>query len=173
MPAGDLVRPETVGAHAVEICRISGMRAGATCPHITEWFAPGTEPVAECNWHRDGRVALPAEYAEWAAQQTSSLVASDTLASAEAHGANDSDVAIPLFRIVSPRNGDRYAVPPGVPSRFATIPLLAAGAASGRTVMWYIDGRRTLESRLTLSPGAHTIRAVSAGAQHEVRVTVE
>ena len=176
IPAGDLVRPETVGAHAVEICRVSGMRAGATCPHVTEWFAPGTEPAQDCNWHRSGAVTLPAEYAEWQAQQRAPL--SSSLAAANVRvgdpvGGHDTVAANTSFRIVSPRNGDRYQIPPGVPARYATVALLVSGGESGRAIAWYVDGRRTKASRLALAPGAHVIRAVADRRHDEVRVVVE
>jgi penicillin-binding protein 1C len=63
---GTLPAPRSVGAVAVEVCRLSGLRAVPGCPSMIEWFLPGTEPTRPCDWHRDGRVVLPAEYAEWA-----------------------------------------------------------------------------------------------------------
>jgi penicillin-binding protein 1C len=63
---GVLPTPASAGARPVEICRLSGLRAVAGCPHMTEWFAPGTEPVDTCDWHRaDGSVVLPREYDTW------------------------------------------------------------------------------------------------------------
>ena len=78
------------------------------------------------------------------------------------------------FRIVSPRNGDRYQIPPGVPARYATVALVAAGSGSEKGVSWFVDGRPAHASRLTLQPGTHSIRAVAGGRVHdEVRVVVE
>jgi hypothetical protein len=74
---------------------------------------------------------------------------------------------------VSPRNGDRYTIPPGVPARFATVALLASGAGSDERIAWYVDGRATHSSRLKLVPGEHIIRAVGSAAHDEVRVVVE
>jgi penicillin-binding protein 1C len=174
MPAGDLVRPEAVGAMAVDICAVSGMLAGPACPRITEWFAPGSVPRAECDWHHDGVLTLPALYAEWAAQAAQAsgerpAAAVQRAAAIEPRG----------FRIVSPKNGDRFSIPPGVPSRYATVALLTAGAPAGEPVAWYVDGRATTSARLTLQPGAHVSRAVAgssrgaAGPHDEVRVEVE
>jgi penicillin-binding protein 1C len=175
MPAGDLVRPEAVGAMAVDICAVSGMLAGPACPRITEWFAPGSVPRAECDWHHDGVLTLPALYAEWAAQAAQAsgerpAAAVQRAAAIEPRG----------FRIVSPKNGDRFSIPPGVPSRYATVALLTAGAPAGEPVAWYVDGRATANARLTLQPGSHVIRAVAggsargaAGPHDEVRVEVE
>jgi len=187
-PPGDLVRPEAVGAVPLDICRVSGMRAGPDCPRVTEWFAPGTVPVAECDWHHDRVLTLPAAYAEWAAQAADP--ASSAIAAADARPSRAGGVEATMrhaavvdsagFRIVSPRDGDRYQVPPGVPARYATVALLAAGAASGQAIEWYVDGRLTRTSRLALEPGEHVIRAVVAGGENrgkgvrdEVRVVVE
>ena len=77
------------------------------------------------------------------------------------------------FRIVSPADGDRYAVPPGVETRYATIPLRAAGAGAA-SVRWFVDGRPYEGERWPLSPGRHVVRAVSArGESAEARIVVE
>jgi hypothetical protein len=67
-----------------------------------------------------------------------------------------------------------------VPSRYATVALLTAGAPAGEPIAWYVDGRATANARLTLQPGSHVIRAVAggsargaAGPHDEVRVEVE
>lgn len=84
---GVLPSPASVGARPVEICRLSGLRAVAGCPHMTEWFAPGTEPTDTCDWHRaDGSVVLPREYATWLERRARDDAAADgaVLASARA-----------------------------------------------------------------------------------------
>ena len=76
------------------------------------------------------------------------------------------------FRILSPLDGDRYQVPPGVDARYATIALRAAGASPG-DVRWFVDGRRAEGTRWPLAAGAHTIRAVSThGDTAAVRIEV-
>jgi len=120
---------------------------------------PGTEPARDCDWHRGGRVQLPAEYAEWAAQ-------------APAIGA----AAIPAaegFRIVSPQNGDRYTVPVGGDPRYATIALRATETGAGSRVRWFVDGREWREGRWRLVPGRHSVRAVNGrGASDVVEIEV-
>jgi penicillin-binding protein 1C len=75
---GVLPTPESAGARPVEICRLSGLRAVAGCPHLTEWFAPGTEPTDTCDWHRaDGSVVLPREYAAWLERRARDDAAAD------------------------------------------------------------------------------------------------
>jgi len=77
------------------------------------------------------------------------------------------------FRIVSPLQGDRYQVPPGVEARYATIALRAAGAPGDAPVRWWVDGAPTRSARWQLRPGRHSIRAVAAsGRVAEVAVEV-
>jgi hypothetical protein len=131
---------------------------------VTEWFAPGTVPEAECDWHRADGLALPAVYAEWLALRRGAEVSAEPVTRAAA--------APEEFRILSPLDGDRYQVPAGVDARYATLPLRAAGAPAG-AVRWYVDGRRVGAARWPLEPGAHRIRAVSTrGDTAEVRVEV-
>ena len=66
-PPGFLPTPESVGATAVPVCLLSGLRAANGCPSTVEWFLPGTEPTRDDDWYRDGRVVLPPEYSEWLA----------------------------------------------------------------------------------------------------------
>jgi 1A family penicillin-binding protein len=50
-PAAPFPRPE--GLVEVEICALSGQRAGPDCPHRREeLFIAGAEPQEECGWHR-------------------------------------------------------------------------------------------------------------------------
>jgi hypothetical protein len=77
------------------------------------------------------------------------------------------------FRIVSPADGDRYAIPAGVEARYSTIPLRAGGRGAAR-VRWSIDGRAYDASRWALVAGEHVVRATSAsGDTAEARIVVE
>ncbi|MDX2193701.1 MAG: penicillin-binding protein 1C [Gemmatimonadales bacterium] len=79
--------------------------------------------------------------------------------------------AAAAVRLLSPRDGDRYAVPPGVPARYATIALRAeAGAAP---LSWEVDGRAHPGGRLRLAPGSHTVVARAGGAATAARIVVE
>ena len=154
-PPGVLPTPPQAGAVAVRVCRLSGLRATPECPQMVEWFIPGTEPDRDCDWHRDGSVVLPAEYAEWRA--TTGAEANPT-----------------AFRITSPQDGDSYGVPVGVNGRYATLALRAAGGSSELGVRWFVDGRETRDSRWQLTPGTHTIRAETPrGERAEVRIEVQ
>ena len=125
---GALPSPATVGAVPVMICRLSGLRATPECPGMVEWFVPGTEPARPCDWHRGASVHLPPEYAEWAEQTVAAPWTAD--AGASAGGSADRE---PLH-ILSPQDGDKYRIPPGVEARYATIALRAAGGAVGHSV---------------------------------------
>jgi penicillin-binding protein 1C len=70
---GVLTTPAEAGAVAAPVCRLSGLSATAECAQLTEWFAPGSQPSAEDDWERGGRVSLPSEYAEWAEQSRSGV----------------------------------------------------------------------------------------------------
>lgn len=160
---GVLPTPAEAGAIPARICRLSGMLATAECPDAVEWFAPGTVPKERCTWHDGGRVVLPQLYAEWLDQAR----ALNSKPAALAQG----DESPTGFRIVSPLDGDRYAVPPSVDARYATIALRASGA--GGDVSWTVDDRPVNSPRLPLVRGAHVVRARSGGESREVRITVD
>jgi penicillin-binding protein 1C len=168
---GALVTPAEVGAVGVPVCRLSGMRATAECAQLTEWFAPGTVPTATDDWERDGRVVLPDEYAEWA-QQFGGSATHGMSATASAH-VDHARADVPRFRILSPQDGDKYAVPTGVDARYATISLRAVGAGAA-PVRWSIDGAPYEGERWSLAPGTHVFKAVTArGDSAEARIAVD
>ncbi|MEO8634748.1 MAG: penicillin-binding protein 1C [Gemmatimonadales bacterium] len=182
-PPGDLARPADLGLVPVTVCRVSGMRATGECPGVTEYFVPGTEPSARCHWHTGGELHLPVEFADWAAssdglaslaQATARSIRPrryDSASVALSH--SDPSLGAPRLTIVSPVDGDRYLIPPGVAARYATIALRAAGGAAGQTVHWYIDDRPTSATRWPLVPGNHRVRAVAGPQRAEVEIVVE
>ena len=162
---GTFTTPAEAGAVSVPVCRLSGLRATATCAQLSEWFAPGTAPTRSDDWEHDGKVTLPVEYAEWARGGLTSV--------AERPIAHTADSAITRFRLVSPLDGDRYAVPTGVEARYATISLRAAGHGAGR-VRWSIDGQPYLSERWPLVIGTHVVKATADdGEIAEARIVVE
>ncbi len=165
-PPGVLPSPRERGAIPVTICRVSGQLAGEHCPTMTEWVQPGRAPTHRCDWHAPEGLRLPAEYAEWAGQMPEAPAPVARLASAGA----ESDSA-GRFRIVTPRDGDRYDVPPGVDPRYATL-ALRAGGAGVTEVRWFVDGRTVRSARWALVSGAHVVRAEAGGARDEVRIEV-
>lgn len=189
LPPGALATPAEAGAMSMPVCRLSGLRATASCAQLTEWFVPGTQPQRDDDWERDGRVTLPEEYAAWASQGLVPAMDGVTLASAhegsrevfaavararEAAVAADSvrELAAPRFRITSPMDGDRYAIPAGVDAHYATISLRTAG--DGAPVRWFVDGEPFSGARWPLRAGVHRFRAQAAtGEVAEARVLVE
>ena len=180
--AGVLTTPAEAGAVKVAVCRLSGLRATQSCAQLGEWFAPGTEPKTADDWEHDGRVMLPVEYADWTRQGLGPLVSDMSPSSARNTRSLPAD-ARPVadsaseranqFRILSPLDGDRYAFPPGVEARYATIPLRAGGPGANR-VRWSIDGRTYSGERWSLVLGPHVVRATSeaTGEVAEARIVV-
>ena len=175
-----LTTPAGAGAAPVSVCRLSGMRATPRCAHLTEWFVRGTEPTRDDDWERDGRVVLPPEYAAWGRGGLAATAEGSARASSSAAPRADTRLvpappvdSTPIFRIISPLEGDRYAVPPGVDAKFASIPLRASGPGAER-VVWSVDGRAYSAARWSLAPGAHVIGATSArGETAAVRILVD
>ena len=163
--------PAAYGAVRVAVCRLSGLRATRHCPALDEWVLPGTGPVAGCDWHRpDGTVAWPAAYAAWVAEEGLSRPAE----APGGRGVAALAAADSGFRIVSPLDGDRYAVPPGTDPRYATVALRAVGRPDDGPVRWTVDGRPVDSTRWRLRSGTHAIRAVGAsGREAEVTIRVE
>jgi len=189
-PPGELAHPADAGAVAVRICKVSGMLATKDCPGMVEWFMPDVVPQERCDWHRDGLLVLPAEYADWEGTESERLggsAASRPDGSAArrlgswadfgehaTHAEPTSRQAVePPFQIVSPQNGDRYRLPPGVESRYATIALRATGAPPLARVTWFIDGKLATKERWELVSGHHRFRAEAGRASDEVEVIVE
>jgi len=150
---------------------------------------PGTEPTREDDWERGGRVTLPDEYAEWArhGQRPAGDEVTRALAAARATVGGTArltpgsaigreparDIEVAQFRITSPLDGDRYAIPAGVELPYASIALRASGAGSSE-VRWSIDGRPYDRERWALVAGTHEIRAISArGDTARVSVIVD
>jgi penicillin-binding protein 1C len=167
---GVLPSPADVGAVRVRVCRLSGMRATLHCPGVEEWVLPGTEPARPCDWHGpDGTVRWPAEYVQWVAENDL-----DEPSDPARYGGGLAPLAAADsgFRIVSPLDGDKYQVPPGMDARYATIALRAVGRPEDEPVRWLVDGRRAASTRWQLRSGTHTIRALAASGRR-ARVTIE
>ncbi len=156
-PPGTLRAPREAGALPVRICRLSGLRATDRCPHMTEWVQADRPPSMACDWHAADGVHLPAEYAEWAAARAPDAPPVRPPAASTA------------LRILSPQDRDHYRIPPGVPARYATLPLRATESEG---VRWYVDGRSVTGSRWILEPGAHIVAVEAEGQREEVRIEV-
>lgn len=167
-PPGVLPTPERAGARPVTICRLSGLRAGAHCPSSTEWFLAVTGTPHQCDWHRDGSVTLPAQYAEWEGTVRLAGDAGDHTA----RRAASADTGSSRFRITSPESGDVYRFVPGVDPRYASIGLRSSRAEGPGHVRWWVDGVAIAGTRLPLLPGKHRIRAQAGTESDEVSIEV-
>src|SRR6266581_2965886 len=117
-PPGDLTGPAAAGLVSARVCRLSGLLATPDCPGMDEWFLPGTEPTRACDWHQSGRIAWPVEYAEWAtsagqSDEPAPSGARGTVGLTAPNGPTVRPSDGPTFHILSPQNGDRYALPVG------------------------------------------------------------
>ncbi len=155
------------------------MLASPECPTATEYFIPGTAPTQHCDWHAEGTVHFPQEFAEWAATDAGTIAArldAAALRRTAAGVASPHAVAIVPhagFTITSPENGDHYRIPPGVDARYATIALRATGAPSGHPLRWFVDGHAIAGTRWAIQPGRHRVRAQAGALSDEVEVQVE
>ncbi|HEU5170767.1 MAG TPA: penicillin-binding protein 1C [Gemmatimonadales bacterium] len=176
-PPGTLPHPGEVGAVPVRICRLSGLVATDRCPAMTEWVPAGREPDQRCDWHTDRGVVLPVEYQEWARADGETAGRRDGQAVGHPNGQAPNVAARPAgepasLTILSPREGDRYRRPPGVPARYATVALRAAGGSAD--VRWFVDGRQVRGGRWALQRGRHVVRAEGgSGERDEVRIVVD
>jgi penicillin-binding protein 1C len=183
-----------------EVCALSGLLAGPDCPHRrTEVFLKGTAPSHTCAWHqrvhidvRNGDLAtegcparfvavrsvvdLPADYHRWARAQRLPLRPAHH--SRLCGGLDDDDISIAL---TEPNDGVRYAFDPDTPPEYATIRLSAEVSGTDDDVVFLVDDTPVAqvsypyETRWTLAPGTHRIRAVLAQhrtASNDVSIVV-
>src|SRR5262249_26684261 len=144
---------------------------------LTEWFVQGTEPTRDDDWEQGKRIVLPDEYAEWSQSGLKPVVTDRaTLGPTKSEPKKERRViasdSTPRFRLLSPRDGDRYSIPPGVDARYSTIPLRAGGPGAER-VEWTVDGKAYEGERWPLAPGEHVIGARSSrGEKATARIRI-
>lgn len=97
------------------ICRISGMKAGADCPSMDEWFEPGKAPEERCKMiHR--------------------------FTEAEKSGIHSANPKERPLRLVQPTNGLQLAMDPRIPDDKEFFPFILPGDLSFEKVDWLVDG---------------------------------
>jgi len=175
VPPGVLRSPADYGGRLTRICRVSGLSATERCPGTEEWVFPDEPTIPPCDWHRVDGLHLPLEYAEWSRQvRTDDQVGVDVGVAPAVVAAEVAPAAPARFRIVSPLDGDRLSVPPGVDPRYASISLQGAGGAGAGPPRWYVDGRPVRGARWVLQHGPHTVVAVTPGGERDsVRIAVD
>jgi penicillin-binding protein 1C len=142
------------GMQAKQICAQTGYRPTPDCDSVV-WEYLWPEDIA--TYERPPRLAsLPREYDEWLAMQHRAPIA-----------ARD-------FRIVAPRDGDAYLVPPRDVGKQRL--EFQAQALPGRAVQWRLNGRAVAIGQSVfwpMRPGHWTIEATSAGRADRVSFDVQ
>ncbi len=170
----------------VEICPLSGLRAGPHCAaHAAEHFLRGTAPTAACDMH-DGVAAVPGTDAAEAcggfkAAGRVTDFGGDFYAWAEASGVAVNPWAAPGCRatsrpdgqpttILSPSSGDEFLVLNDLPLRDQAIPVRVRAPAGTKELSLRLDGaaptvmRAPFHTRLHVSPGEHRLSVFAPGA---------
>ncbi|MFL6584589.1 MAG: penicillin-binding protein 1C [Chthoniobacterales bacterium] len=144
------------------ICTLTGLLPSARTTTTTdEWFIGGTEPAETSAQYfaADGTLVLPEEYAAWCATPDNTS------------GARVASAA----RITNPPANARYNVDPALPRKQQMIELRASLPGD---VHWFVnDAPQAAQNNgrvfWLLAPGEWKIRAVSATAAAEERISVE
>jgi penicillin-binding protein 1C len=146
--------PPPAGMQAKQICALTGYRPTPDCDSVV-WEYLWPEDIA--TYERPQRLAsLPREYDEWLALQ------------------HRAPVTPRDFRIVAPRDGDEYLVPPRGVGRQRL--EFQSEAMPGRDVEWRINGRTVAIGSSVfwpMRPGHWTIEATSAGRTDTVSFDVQ
>ena len=134
---------------SVTICRLSGQRATPNCPHMQEWFLPGTAPVHVC--------PLP--------QPTPPPVPEPAFPQAP-------------VRLLQPTPGLQLAMDPRIPDDLEAFPFLLPASIQPLQTHWIVDGQKVGETAVDehqllwpLVRGAHTVQAHVWLAGHTQPVT--
>lgn len=124
---------------AVDICPLSGRRAGPACPGtLSEVFLPKTAPAEGCAMHRRDGLDVGPEFYAWARAEG---IEAGPWAGAATAAASDGAAGGPA-RLLMPSDGDEYLLEPEYPAAEQTVPVRAVPPA----------GVATLELRLDAGP---------------------
>lgn len=185
-----------------DVCALSGRLPGPGCTHLrTEHFIPGSEPHELCPFHvevaidlRNGlragtgcprdfvarrpMLALPEEYAWWAARQ--GLVIAPTSESPLCPGSALDERQHVTIR--EPRSHARYLLDPDTPRELSTLRLSAQVSPQTAELVWLVDGSPIAQvgwphqARWPLTRGTHVVRARLANSTElsaPVTITVD
>ncbi len=152
----------------VEVCALSGERAGHDCHHtlVERMTHERAASLASCSMHARGVETLPAEYGAWAA--------------AAAREGRSAVRASPALHIDSPADGDAFFLVPDRPASLQAIDVRVAAPDHAGSVVILVDGApvATLRAPYVLSwplaAGSHEIVARSGSSRSPpVRVRVD
>ncbi|MBI5544248.1 MAG: penicillin-binding protein 1C [Deltaproteobacteria bacterium] len=158
----------------VDICALSGRRAGPACPSaLHEVFLPGTAPAESCPMHRMVAAAsgqrrvldVGPEFYAWAHGEGLESV------EVSAHSPTGSSSG----RLLLPGEGDEYVIDPGIPEESQTIPVRALappGVAElelrGADGVVLLQLRPPFSARLPARLGEHRVELWVPGAERPV-----
>ncbi len=142
----------------MEICALSGMRAGPYCGGVlTEWIRTRMPDV--CDWHHAHGITYPSKYGAWLAER-----------------ARYGDVRRGSGRIRLPREGAVFYLDAALPEEAQAIRVETAGFEYGALVLVDDVPCGALNSAgvftLPLSPGKHTVTVEDAESTHSVTFIV-
>lgn len=180
------ILPPTADVEAREVCALSGMVAGATCPtRAVEWLPRTAEPHT-CSWHHASDRGLvtvwPEEYHEWARDNgiqispgQSHVVANTQTGPAATRVRSDRQVS--GLTIVRPLPGAVFMLDPTLRSEFQALTFAARGGV--RPLRWSVNGREIpagttgQSARWPLVRGQHEVVVRDAtGATATARIEV-
>lgn len=172
------------GLDAVDICPLSGGRAGPFCPAaMEELFVPGTAPKHDCTMHGElaaslspelkqrclqlaasqGRLAdLGLDFYDWAKNE--GLSREPWLAAACLGNADETTAA----KVLNPVKGGEFLLLADLPLADQAIPVRVRAAPSQGPLAVYVDGSRALElqapftGRIPATQGRHTLEVRDA-----------
>ena len=164
---------KTAALTPLEICPLSGGRAGDACPgSMIEYFVPGTEPGV-CGYHsiENSRIltAYPDEYRRWAEMYELDFRSGGGAAVKAGPAAGG------LVRISSPADGSVFFADSGQPGDAQAVSVDIEGSGS---VAVYLNGEPAAEGRLPMRwflpvrRGSYRIRAESDSGSDSILVTV-
>lgn len=172
------------GLDAVDVCPLSGGRAGRFCPAaMEELFAPGTAPKHDCTMHgqlsasltpelkqrclqlaaSQGRLAdLGLDFYDWAKNEGLSR---EPWLAAACLGNSQREVGA---RVLNPVNGGEFLLLADLPLDDQAIPVRVRASPSQAPLAIYIDGARALElqapftGRVPATQGRHLLEVRDA-----------
>ncbi|MDR3568142.1 MAG: transglycosylase domain-containing protein [Syntrophobacteraceae bacterium] len=178
------------GLETVNICSVSGLRAGPGCPHIQEKFLPGSAPVRQCTLHsakifRD--VEAPAR--TWPSVQrcgrfageNSPLGAAASTAGPESTSprpVSGAQGALPVIRLLEPSSGLQIALDPRIPPALQAFTFKISQGVETERVQWVLNnqlagetGKNRRRFLWSLRRGRYTLfaRVWPAGCKNPVK----
>lgn len=159
-------RPLPLSPHLerVSVCRLTGLRAGARCPRLDEWFLPATSPREVCAVHPLGVDPRHAERRS-VRPESDALTGVATVQEARDWGPVPSRQGRRIS-LVQPTEGLRLAMDPHVPDSLEAFSFLLPRSIRVHRTEWLVNGTVAGETGAgahgwlwRVVKGTHTARA--------------